>query len=50
MSFVDARADLVFAAAVSQVTYLTCGLSVLFYLAFLLYLHLVKLGPSNIRG
>ncbi|CAL8467341.1 g6878 [Coccomyxa elongata] len=32
------------------VTFLTCGLSVLFYLAFLLYLHLVKLGPSNIRG
>ncbi|BDA40370.1 magnesium transporter MRS2-B [Coccomyxa sp. Obi] len=32
------------------VTFLTCGLSVLVYLAFLLYLHLVKLGPSNIRG
>lgn len=31
-----------------QVTILTCGLSVLVYLSFLLYLHLVKLGPFNI--
>lgn len=31
-----------------QVTVLTCGLSVMVYLAFLLYLHLVKLGPFNI--
>ena len=33
---------------VLQVTFVTCGLSVMVYLAFLLYLHLVKLGPFNI--
>ncbi|KAK9916261.1 hypothetical protein WJX75_000643 [Coccomyxa subellipsoidea] len=32
------------------VTIVTCGASVLIYMAFLLYLHLVKLGPSNIMG
>ncbi|EIE22140.1 cora-domain-containing protein [Coccomyxa subellipsoidea C-169] len=32
------------------VTIVTCGASVLVYMAFLLYLHLVKLGPSNISG
>lgn len=35
---------------VAQVTIVTCGASVLVYMAFLLYLHLVKLGPSNIMG
>jgi hypothetical protein len=33
-----------------QVTIFTWGASVLIYMGFLLYLHLVKLGPSNITS